>query len=214
MKRLTNSILLAIAFVASISLLQPCHVADAAVATAQDCGCGASGCTKGCRAKRSCGRQGRCRKCPKCETDVCSLERKEIKAKKSCFKVEQKIICIPNVRLPWQKCCPDRASKTRTINVLKKHSYECPSCSYKWSLEEPEVPEPVAAPVDCGCPPAAPIHSLQPEMQYEPQVAPQTMQYQSVPTELPFEEPQAPIAQPSFEPAPTPPPVPPSENFN
>lgn len=81
--------------------------------------------------------------CPSCDGDVCKLELDKGKSKKTCFKVEQKVVCIPPVRLPWAKCCPPGLSrKTRTINVLKKHSYECPSCSYKWSLQEPEVAKP------------------------------------------------------------------------
>ena len=39
------------------------------------------------------------------------------------------------------KDCPPGISKTKTITVLKKHTYECPSCSYKWTVQEPMVPE-------------------------------------------------------------------------
>jgi uncharacterized low-complexity protein len=38
--------------------------------------------------------------------------------------------------LPWQKCCPPSVSKTRLVNRLKKHTYECETCKYKWSVVE------------------------------------------------------------------------------
>ncbi|MFK7765976.1 MAG: hypothetical protein AB8B55_01955 [Mariniblastus sp.] len=109
--------------------------------------------------RRSCGTcqsDCGCVQCPSCEGDICKLELDNGKAKKSCFKVEQKVVCIPPVRLPWQKCCPPGQSrKTRTINVLKKHTYECPSCSYKWSLQEPEVAQPTVGTMD-STPPVSP----------------------------------------------------------
>jgi hypothetical protein len=61
------------------------------------------------------------------------------KEKKTCFKIEQKLVCVPKVRLPWKKDCPPGISKTRTVTVLKKHSYECEQCGYKWSVLDPEV---------------------------------------------------------------------------
>ena len=98
----------------------------------------------GCR-KGKCGcKKQRCRckqKCPKCQNDFCQLERKVGKETKTCFKTEQKIVCIPTVRLPWQKCQPT-CSKTRVVNVLKKHKYECPKCEYKWSEYKPEIQQP------------------------------------------------------------------------
>ena len=60
---------------------------------------------------------------------------------KKCFKTEQKIVCIPPVRFPWEECCPPgRTNKTRTVNVLKVHKYKCKACGYKWKLDE--LPEP------------------------------------------------------------------------
>lgn len=93
-----------------------------------------------CRQRRC--RTGRCcNKCPKCQQDFCQLEVKKGKEKRTCYKTEQKLICIPSIRLPWQKCQPT-CSKTKVVNVLKKHKYECPKCEYKWSVYEPEVPQP------------------------------------------------------------------------
>ncbi len=141
------------------------HVA--ATTTMQQCGCGQNQCDGGCRfsrrAKRSC---KTCVQCPQCDGEMCKLELDNSKVKKTCFKVEQKAVCIPPVRMPWMKCCPPGTSKTRTINVLKKHSYECPNCSYKWTLQEPDIQpmSPVA--------PLAPVMSIPGQINnsaYEPQ---------------------------------------------
>ncbi len=117
-----------------------------------DCGCAQSNCGQpdcGCQScDQSCGqcrerscRLRNCRRCPKCQNDCCQLEAKPEEQERSCFKVEQKLICIPTVRLPWQKCCPS-TSKTRTINVLKTHTYKCPGCDYVWTVHEPELTHP------------------------------------------------------------------------
>ncbi len=102
--------------------------------TCQTCETGTSG--KRCGA---CGKRRRPKKCPQCECDFCLLELDCGKEKRTCFKTEQKLICVPPVRLPWKKCCPPGVSKTKTVKVLKTHTYECPSCSYKWTVQEPNV---------------------------------------------------------------------------
>lgn len=117
--------------------------------TVTQCGCGNASCQGGCRARKNrrpgntdCG----CTQCPQCEGEMCKLELDKSKIKKTCFKVEQKAICIPPVRLPWKKTCPPGVSKTKTVNKLITHSYECPNCSYQWTLQEPEIAkEPTAA---------------------------------------------------------------------
>ena len=117
-----------------------------AVIITQDCACGTAGCGGGCAIERragcrKCGARRGCQKCPKCQVECCQLEIKTGESKETCFQTEQKIVCIPRVRMPWQKCCPPTKSKTRTVKVLKTHSFKCPSCEYKWSLIEPEIPE-------------------------------------------------------------------------
>ena len=86
-----------------------------------------------------------CRKCHKCLNDVCTLEVEKGKEKKTCYETEQKIVCIPKVRLPWQNCNPDNpaptCSETRTVTVLKKKKYECDVCKYSWKVVEPAVPD-------------------------------------------------------------------------
>ena len=76
--------------------------------------------------------------CPQCDCQFCELDVKKGEVEKTCFKVEQKEVCVPAVRLPWKKCCPPKRSKVRTVNTLKKHKYKCPKCEYKWSVHEPE----------------------------------------------------------------------------
>ena len=72
------------------------------------------------------------------------FKKEEIKEKKTCFKVEEKVICVPAVRMPWHKCNPPTTSKTKTIKVLKKESYESPACSYKWSIAKAGESKPTA----------------------------------------------------------------------
>ena len=79
--------------------------------------------------------------CQKCEDDTCRLELDHTPKKKTCFKTEQVSICIPPVRFPWQKCCPPGTSKTKLVNKLKVHQFECPNCDYKWKLNLPQKPQ-------------------------------------------------------------------------
>ncbi len=103
-----------------------------------------------CRACRG-GKRKKCfRKCPKCNADVCVLKCKNAKVTKLCFDVDQKVVCIPRVTFPWQKCC-NPCSKTRTVSVLGVKEYECCECKYTWKLCEPELPKkPEAAPQQPG----------------------------------------------------------------
>ena len=117
----------------------PACNACASPAPAVSCDCGKTSCLKS-RPKLlrcgSCKRTGGCVQCPQCDADVCKLDVKESKSEKSCFKVKTETICIPKVRLPWQKCCPPMTSKTKVVKRLSTHKYECPSCDYKWSVQE------------------------------------------------------------------------------
>ena len=133
------------------------HVA--ATTPTQQIGCGKSGCDGKCRlgcrrAKcNACNSECGYVECPQCACQTCYLEVDQSKVKKTCFKVEQKVICIPPIRFPWQDCPPTTA-RTRTVNVLKTHSYECPSCSYKWTLPKCEVVETPVMAGDAIEPPA------------------------------------------------------------
>ena len=116
---------------AEVVYTQPTPVYSAPVytASATSCGCKSScGCKKSCLKKAS----------PQCDCQYCELDVKKGEVAKSSFKVEQKEVCVPAVRLPWKKNCPPTKSKVRTINVLKKHKYKVPKCEYKWSVHEPE----------------------------------------------------------------------------
>lgn len=121
------------------------QIGYSAVPVIQECCCGSPACGGGCALAqrgcgcRKCGAKKACRKCPKCEEECCTLEVKKTEEERTCYKTEQKIVCIPKVRLPWQKCCPTETRKTRTVNTLKKHKYKCPSCEYTWDLYEPEL---------------------------------------------------------------------------
>lgn len=80
-----------------------------------------------------------------CDCQYCELKTKEIEVEKKRFVIEQKEVCIPEVRLPWKRCCPPKKSRVRTVNVLKSEKYKGKTCEYKWSVHEPEEymePEP------------------------------------------------------------------------
>ena len=70
-----------------------------------------------------------------CDEDVCRLGIEHVEEKKTCFKVEQKTICIPAVRLPWMKCKPT-VSKTKVVNRLTSHQHTTKKCQYKWDVQE------------------------------------------------------------------------------
>lgn len=104
-------------------------------------------------------RKSACRQCPKCLTDVCVLHAECVDEERKCFEVEQKLICIPKVSLPWRKCekpccggcaanCRHQCAKTRAVRVLKTRKYECKVCKYSWKVYEPEILEQAAQPAD------------------------------------------------------------------
>lgn len=137
---------------------QSCQAAPAPVV--ESCGCQscqtvAAPATCGCK---SCGSHGGCslgQYKANCDCQYCTLEAKKVDVEKSRFKVEQKEVCIPAVRLPWMKCNPPKRSRVRTVNVLKKEKYkDGKTCEYKWSVHEPEdyenAPEPTPAPAGSG----------------------------------------------------------------
>ena len=98
---------------------------------------------QGCQSCQSC---QTCEPKPQCDCQYCELKTKKVEEDKTCFKVEQKEVCVPAVRLPWKKCCPPKRSRVRTVNVLKKDKYKSETCEYKWSVHEPEeYKEPEAA---------------------------------------------------------------------
>lgn len=149
----------------------PCDCGQAdctscATEVVEDCGCGKIGCSGCLRRRRP------LRHCPQCNAEICISESETTKVKKSCWKTEQKVICIPKVRFPWQKCDGPLCGKTKTVTLLKKHSYECEACKYKWKLVEPEAPQ---VPVDQAVP--TPASSAQQSQN----LIPTTPQYETIP---------------------------------
>lgn len=88
--------------------------------------------------------------CPKCKTP-CVLKVEEGTEEKHCWNIEKKTVCIPRVRFSWQwpfqkkkcsdcsascsdqNCCtPPKLGRSRVVNTLVKHTYECPVCKYSW----------------------------------------------------------------------------------
>ena len=96
------------------------------------------------------GRRNRARllnrqQCPQCDCSECFLVVAPADVWNTCYQTEQKVVCIPQVRFPWQQDCPPAAAaRNRVVTVLKTHTYKCPGCSYQWT---DRVPAPVAAPI-------------------------------------------------------------------
>ncbi len=83
--------------------------------------------------------------CPHCG-DACYPTVTKGKETKHCWDVETKAICIPKVRFPWEtSCCnkgcgkdgcvPPKCGRTKYVNVLMKHEYECSTCKYNWDVD-------------------------------------------------------------------------------
>lgn len=139
-----------------------CGCQQPACDACNQCDCGQSNCV-GCRG-RLLRRARPCDRCPNCNAEVCISESKIEKEKRSCWKTEQKIICVPKVRFPWQKCDGPLCGQTRTITLLKKHSYECEVCKHEWKILKPELPQtPEEAGKTSALPPIVPgIQAIQP----------------------------------------------------
>jgi hypothetical protein len=86
--------------------------------------------------------------CPHCG-DACYPTVTKGKETKHCWNVESKAICIPKVRFPWESncgkgcggkdcgkenCVPPKCGRTKYVNVLIKHEYECSTCKYSWDV--------------------------------------------------------------------------------
>jgi len=79
--------------------------------------------------------------CPHCG-EACYPTVTKGKETKHCFDTETKTICIPKVRFPWEigwgkgkgkdECVTPKCGRTKTVNVLIKHEYECSVCKYSW----------------------------------------------------------------------------------
>ena len=124
----------ALAIAATVLLGTNFSNAQEVALTTAECECGDANCDANRSVKKIRLRKSSRMACPECDCEVCTLEVKSVTEKKNCFKVEEKVICVPAVRMPWNKCNPPTTSKTKTVKVLKKESYECPACSYKWSV--------------------------------------------------------------------------------
>jgi hypothetical protein len=148
----------------------------------QECDCNHESCSR-CRLRRplKCGCKKRgCRgecvqeaqvQCPSCDGDVCKLTTKKEKQKKTAFKTKQEQICVPAVRLPWQKNCPPSVSKTRLVNRLQRYTYECEVCKYKWSVVETnncgDQPAAAEAPTDAQKPEAEEAETSKPKVKFD-----------------------------------------------
>lgn len=83
--------------------------------------------------------------CPHCG-DACYPTVTKGTETKHCWNVDTKAICIPKVRFPWESSCcdkgcgkdgcvPPKCGRTKYVNVLTKHEYECSTCKYSWDVD-------------------------------------------------------------------------------
>ncbi len=113
--------------------------------------------------------------CPRCH-EPCFPTVTKAKETKQCWEVETKTICIPKVRFPWESRCCDKGcgndgcvapkgGRTKCVNVLRKHEYECSTCKYSWDADShkyqngqgdktPVYGEPTAAAPTVSVPPS------------------------------------------------------------
>lgn len=123
---LAFSICTAIALIA-ISEANPANVG---AAPWQQCQCQAENCSCG---QADCNNE--CQSCPQCHNDDCVLRIKKVCDEQSCYKTEQKVVCVPKIHWPWNQDCEPIRSKSRTVKVLKEHFYKCERCAYEWGPE-------------------------------------------------------------------------------
>jgi len=92
------------------------------------------------------GKNGRGACCPHCG-EVCYPTVSKEKETKTCWEIDTKTICIPKVRFPWEAgCCgkgcgkdgcpPPKCGRTKCVNVLMEHEYECSTCKYSWDVDK------------------------------------------------------------------------------
>lgn len=73
--------------------------------------------------------------CCVCGKKVCVLEVSEGEEEVTRFEVKSKEICIPGIRLPWDKCGARRCGGVRTVCVLEEVKQEKKVCNYDWSIK-------------------------------------------------------------------------------
>lgn len=128
------------------------------------------------------GCEGGCSSC--CTKEICVGNAKVVKEKKTCYKIECKTICVPQVRFPWEcgekldfldsfrkcgscvsACCvPPKCGVVLKVRDFTKDSYEVDVCEY--TMDVKTVPA-----CSCGggctspgcCANAQPTQSLQAE---------------------------------------------------
>ncbi|MBW3539513.1 MAG: hypothetical protein KY476_04520 [Planctomycetes bacterium] len=127
-----------------------CLATGPAIAAAADHACSA---TSAC---------GDCAGCPPCAAKICRPEVKTEKLKKTCYNVECKPICVPDITFPWEKpqvecgcagcvggegACEGwqpRCGRVKYVKVFEKDSIEIgETCVCEWKIED--------APAACNC---------------------------------------------------------------
>ena len=79
--------------------------------------------------------QDDCADCGPTGVKICCPTAETKKVEKTVYSVEEKEICVPRFRWPWQKCQEPKCGYVRTINVLTKDKEKSEKCGYKWEIE-------------------------------------------------------------------------------
>jgi|GEM_PF-5657097 len=156
---LTVAAFLASVVLAQVAPAQLCHAGPAVQGASCNCGtcssgwqteeilCGCGECKPGCfdkcpRPKRRLLDRCGCPDCGHCfnvPSEWCEFNATESTEERTCFKTEQKTVCIPPITFPWQKCGPVKSAKTRSVTVLTTHKYKCPVCKYSWDVKKADI---------------------------------------------------------------------------
>jgi len=88
--------------------------------------------------------------CAACLRKICRTHCEPANETKTCWDIECKDICVPQVQLPcWLRWFePLARCEVRTVKVLKEKSYEVDTCAYRWEVET----VPAGPCVHCPCP--------------------------------------------------------------
>lgn len=128
----------------------------------------------------------------------CKPTIKEEKVEKDCFDFDEKVICVPPVKLPWHTCCdPGVCGGVRAVRKLTKKKVECGTqCVWEWEARN--------LCGDAGCKPAYGMTQQATPCSSQPLLTSPPLVPAAAPSTPPVEYNPFPGSQPPVEPAPEP----------
>ena len=67
-----------------------------------------------------------------CASGCCQQHVEIVKETEYCWEVGNRQVCIPPVCCSWLEWLPFGKGDVRTVNILKRHEWECEKPVYKW----------------------------------------------------------------------------------